>query len=289
MRRRSFKTPTSMLRRLPFRPGTTLGARRRRRTLGRFIIFSVFMVGGLSAFIWLSYRPQFEITRVTVSGTNAVTMGEIESLTRHYLTTAVWGVLPASNTFLFPSRGLTSALLKKFKTLSAISADRAGLTTLAIRVKERLPEFLWCREDAAVGPETCYDMDGGGFIFASAPTIQNPAHLKFYGFFDAGSDPLGAVYLGPERFQEVSDFLAALRGIDFLPTALKRSAEGEYRVSLKRGTDLLLDERGDLSRALSNLSSLLDDVELAALFARDPLPFEYIDLRLPNKVFYRRR
>jgi hypothetical protein len=266
----------------------TLTERRRRIFFARLRILLIFGAVVMTVIMWLATRSQFEISEVTVNGTTASEALSVQSVARSEISHFYLGIIPKSLSFVVPKDAIRATLLDGFKNFESVSIKRSGLKTLVISVTERLPDALWCRRQEDRKHE-CYYMDDNGLVFDHVKTGDEEGRYVFYGFLDHVVDPIGAQYLSPERLREIRLFLGTLQGVDLRAVSFERTDDKEYKVVLERGTTLILNETGDLNHALSNVSSLLNDAELKEQFEKNPLPFEYIDLRLEKKVFFKRR
>jgi len=242
----------------------------------------------MTVIMWLATRAQFEVSTIEVAGASSSDALSVESLARTELSRFYFGIIPKSLSFVVPKDTIRASLLESFKNFESVSIERSGLRTLVISVSERMPEALWCRQPESAISE-CFYMDDNGLVFGRIAPDDTEDHLTFYGFLDHVIDPIGAQYLSPERLREIRLFLGTLQGVDLRAVSFERTDEKEYRVILERDTTLILNETSDLNHALSNVSSLLNDPELKEQFEKNPLPFEYIDLRLERKVFFKRR
>lgn len=275
----------------PRRPTRKFGSlvERRRRFVYRRLLLIAFFAGLIfTVFVWLVTREQFEIRNVAVSGVQSYNPISVDVAVREYIIGAYAGIIPKSNFFFVPKEEIKKALLSRFTNFKSVSVSREGLQALSIVAVERVPDSKWCRQKTSKIKEECFLIDSDGYVFSTS-TKADSALFSFYGYLDTFSNPIGKQYLPTERFNEIHSFLGALKAVNFSATSLNRTEDGEYYINLERGTELIIKEATDLNHALSNLSSLLNDKELKELFNRTPLPFEYIDLRLDNKVFYKRR
>ncbi len=268
----------------------SLRARHRHVFLRRLTVSFIFIFLAFTLSVWLVNRPQFGIKTVEITGVSSYQPLELESAAARSLSGFYAGLVPRSLSFIYPKKEIVQTLLKEFRAVKEVSIERYGFEALLIRVVERDSDALWCRTEKV--RDECYVMDSKGLVFRGVRDQSEKEELgaiTYYGFLDSLESPVGAVYLSPERLSEIKTFLGTLKGIGFAATSFERTEDKEYHVILERGSRLILKEDVDFSHALSNLSSLLGDPELKALFEQTPLPFEYIDLRLPSKVFYRRK
>ncbi len=276
----------------PSRRVTTLSARRRRLAIIRGLLLLLFLSFLTGFAIWLSRESRFEISRIIVSGTRSLSAAAIESLVREEISGTYMGLFPKSNALLLPRQSIETSLKGYFSELQSVDINLLTSTSLEVAISERLPEYLWCRAQSILdAPEECFSMDRTGFVFAPAPPQKNQRDqslFRFYGFLDHMKDPIGGVYLSKRRLGEILSFLAALKGNNLAAISFLRNDEGEYRVELVRGPELILREDTDFKEVLQNIDLLKSDEKFKAVFREDLIPLLYIDLRLPNKVFFKR-
>ncbi len=266
----------------------SLSERRRRVFFARLRIILLFFAIVVTVLIWLVTRPQFEISHIAVDGLTPGEVTLVQSTAHKELEGFYLGVIPKALAFAVRDDLIKKDLLESFKSFETVKVKRSGLQTLVITVAKREPDALWCRR-IENKKNNCYYMDKDGLIFGQAEAGDLTGKYIFYGALTPAIDPIGSVYLTPTRLHEIQLFLGTLQGVNLKAVSFERTDEGQYRVELERHTTLILDETSDLNHALSNISSLLSDPELKADFEKDPLPFEYVDLRLEKKVFFKRR
>jgi len=270
----------------PPRRKISLGNRRRRRVFSRVAILSVAAALVVGVCSWLAYRPQFQVTEVVVTGTKLLDASKPESVALRALKGTWAFLIPRSNVALVSRDSIEEDIKTRFPIVASVDVETRGLRSLVVTINERSPDFLWCR--GASSDSECYAVDNQGLVFTRVDAAEYPAHTRFYGFFVDTLSPIGQRYLLPDDFEELHTFLGALKVVDLEAKSVTRSDEGKFRIALRRGSEIIVDTDTDLSRALANISSLLSDQELRELFGKTPLPFEYIDLRLDSKVFYKR-
>ena len=278
-----------MRRRRPLKKFGSLSGRRRRIFFIRLTFLA--LIGSLTLLfaVWFSHRPQFQIKYISIRGMVSVLPDGLEELIDAHLAGSVIGLFPRSNVLFVSREKIRDVIMSSSKRIKAAHVETEGLHSLIITLDERLPRSLWCRPPREAVPEQCFYMDAEGFVFDSAPNFNQSGYTRFYGFLGEAGEPYGKTYLSPERFREITSFLGALKAVDLAASSFTATSDGEYHISLERGTKLMLNSEADFDLVLGNISSLISDPELKELFQRNPLPFEYIDLRLGNKVFYRKK
>lgn len=138
---------------------------------------------------------------------------------------------------------------------------------------------------------SCYFLDEFGYIFSTAPDFSGNLFFRYYGGNTADM-PVGSGYLPEEVFRERSFFIKSLATLDLNPVAYEWRKNGDSFVYLDPGRDKGLrgflifnnkDEPGDVFQNLS-LAISHDDFRDMNVTLVD---MEYIDLRSPNKIFYK--
>ncbi|MEX1027423.1 MAG: FtsQ-type POTRA domain-containing protein [Candidatus Paceibacterota bacterium] len=172
---------------------------------------------------------------------------------------------------------------------------------------------------------SCYFLDENGYVYAPAATFSDEVYLTFYGSPRKASEvsrthllsteegtstqaadevrlaqstssdrfiehPIGNTYLG-ERFALLRDFLVQLEHLGLAPRSARAELSDDFHIELEDGGYLMVTLKEDgarLAQTLENLRLLLDtnDLHLQKKEAGRN-PFEYIDMRFGNRVFYK--
>lgn len=249
------------------------------------------VVIAVAAVAYVSRLPAVTISNVSVSGTNMVSADSVTALVNESLRGSFAYLIPHTNALFAPTSAITSAVMKEFPQVATVSVSRPNFQTLAIAVTERSPVALWCPgippgeisgdEDASSTPaspgEPCFQMDGGGFIFATA--TPGMALTKYYG--GPVHAPVGDTYLNGD-FAVLSSTVSGIAdSINQVPQEVLASASGtDVSVAFDSGGIVRFTRGSDKDSVLENVASVF-----ASQSFKDHPDFEYVDFRYGDKVY----
>lgn len=270
----------------------TLRVRRRRVRAILLLALAAFFALAAYGVSALSYLPRFSVDHIEVSGANDI-RGE---LVRAYVATKLWdgslSFLSKSNIFLYPRAEIETALKEFFPRVERAKISRQTLlgNAITVSIEERKPFGKWCPSTSlGASPESCYTMDGGGFIFAFASTTPRfDTMYEFEGSLSSTSPSLGQTYL-PGRFSGVLALLERLGQAGFSPQRISaessptQGGDQDFSVALAEGFRLRVSFGADVGAIVKNLELVLSSETLRG--REDEL--EYVDLRFGNRVYYK--
>jgi cell division septal protein FtsQ len=170
---------------LPQKQKLPLRARRRRARILIALAALVVIAGLAWGISWASYLPQFNVSSVSISGTETVPPDLVQTFVETQLAPGTHPFFSPDNIFLFNTGRLSREIVGFFPRIKSASVSRPSLfsTTLDVAIVERQPFALWCTD---ITQTTCYQMDNGGFIFAPLPqdattTLSITTPYVFYG------------------------------------------------------------------------------------------------------------
>jgi hypothetical protein len=294
MRALKFKTGSTMLRNLPQREEYLKKKRKIRRIkYGIFFGLLILIVGLLS---YLSHINKVRVSEVALVGGILVTEGDVKKETLNFIQGKYFWLFPKNNTFFIRTSVLEKHLADTFKRIKTIGSTREGTNKIQIKITEREPIALWCREAKNVEAtstevvkglkaEECYFIDSNSVIFATAPNFSGDAYFKYYGLVEKEM-PIGEKYIASStEFIVINKFINALKDLKMTPLNLISKESNEFSIVLYGGGEIMFDATKSLETAYNNLDSLLKSSEFSSPNALSNL--DYIDLRYGNKLFYR--
>ncbi len=227
--------------------------------------------------------PQFRVKTITIEGSDERTKTEAETIARTFLAREA-SVFGSARTFLVPRERLAAELTSLLPHIASARVVRRLPGTVEIRIQEKVA-VAYLNQDSAL-----YAMDGAGRIIAQAtaeeaatsglPRVRN---IQATSPVRLGDDVLNeeviallhdVVVLLPERVNaSIREFLVPAVGTE------------EVHVRTDRGWTLLLDAKRPFADQLAVLEKILTEELNPKALER----LEYMDLRVPGKVFYRLR
>ncbi len=278
--------------------------RRARRRLS--LILSIFLFIFIAAAFAALWSSPFRIQNVQAAGPDAT---GVQSTTLSALNGTLDYVLPRDSIFFFPESAVRSQILNQYPDISAITISRISFDTLAIASIPRESAFLWCGEAyasptaaplvsltasstaitttstvTAPAPSPCYDTDSQGDIFA-LDTSATSDTLRVYDSLASTTGTtasvLGQHVADANMIPNALSFVKEIKSLDVPIVALVIRDDNEadlYAQSGTRITYVLGTEETSSQLAVSAFPSLdLNDGTL-----------QYVDLRFPGKVYFRK-
>ena len=265
---------------------------RRRRARVVAAVAALTVVAALAYGIhWLSYIPQFNVSRVIVSGAERVPSELVRAYVDSRLHDGSYRYLSSANIALYSRESIEKGIVAFFPMVreAHISRDSPIAQAVSVLVVERRPFAQWCLPEevpteASSPVQDCYEMDDGGFIFAAiASTTHGTFETPYVFSGDIVSNPIGKTFI-PGHLPGI---LALLRIIgqraDFTPLAVGIEGEQDFSVHFSEGFTLKASFGQDADTLARNLALILSSEALAGKESE----LEYVDLRFGNRVYYK--
>jgi len=240
------------------------------------------LIWGLSA---LSYASKLNLQNVTVSGNQAVPTDGVTKIVRDTMSGRNFLIFSAANTLWYPKKEITSTLQFTYSWIDTVSVERVNLTTIAVKIKERVPVAVWCglsQEKA----QACQLIDAQGYLFAKAPDFSGAAYIKLYGPLTSASSR-GAEFFFQDGLNHILKFTKALPEIGFQPLSAAVTSANAYDVVMSSGARISAQVSDSVPSIVSNLDSLLTQKVFAESQVSNFSNLMYIDTRFGNKLFYK--
>lgn len=211
---------------------------------------------------------------------------EVESLLdKRYL----W-LIPKRNFLLYPRKEIKENIKIVLPRIKSIETAQRDNSVLEIKVEERIPKSLLCEAGTRETLAGCFFMDDEGFVFASAPEFSEGVYFVF-SVDGLDETYMGKFFLDSVEYGRVSLILAGFEALELLPKELHfRKDEEEvmmkYDAILSKSGRITWNAGGDPELILGNLRAFISSTQVSEKkdFFEKLL---YIDLSIPNKVFYK--
>lgn len=286
-----------------------LARKRKKRALGRLVLYFVFFASIVVGLSFLSSAEFLSIKNVEVVGVSVLNSEEIGKLVFKEIDSKKWGLFANSNAFLYPKRRITERILDSNNRIADAKVSLDGLSDLKIEIQERMPFGIWCstpdlseipiesEENLAIEtpmskPEDCFYFDDTGFIFEkiagneSNESNENNDYLFYYG--GSIEKTVGSSLTTGEIFQNLQTFLKLLTSLSVRPVKIFLEGTVEAKIVLDSGTEIILGLGENSEKSFENLVTLISEPEFQN--SKDGLSmFENIDLSFGHKVLYRLR
>ena len=227
--------------------------------------------------IFLFYVPSLRISRVQITGLSIADEKELRTEILTALSSRRYLIIPKDHLVLFQRKEIETLLSNKFR-VKQFDLKKDFPSGLKIVLSERETWAVWCR---ASNLENCFLIDQGGVVFEKAAGFAGSAVLKIIDARD--EDFLGKNVLPNQSFEKISLFREWIKdqvGEEIRKVNIKSSGK-TFLLYTRAGWYVLIDDETDITKAIENLVLGLSEIKEG----RSKL--EYIDLRFPDKIFYK--
>ncbi|MDP1689829.1 MAG: hypothetical protein Q8L52_01325 [bacterium] len=258
-----------------------LAERRRARRRRGIIAFAILLLLLLVAAMYGLRQSSVRISHVEVYGGDA----SLADYARNEMQGNYMGIIPRDSVFFFPASSIRADILAAHSDIAAVSISRTGLTSIAIKMNERVTIARWCGlSPSGEGVyEYCYLFDASGLIFAAAAsTTQTINNFRVYASLEGDTlEPLLATIAHAEKLPAAFDFARQLDtlGSSVTQVVLRGDEVDDYLVSGTRVTYVL----GHENNAFTALVSARENMNLA------DGSLNYVDLRFDGKVYLKHK
>ncbi len=263
--------------------------KRKRRAI-QSLTFFLFFVGCIGLLGFVSWRPEMNISRITILGNSTLAEEDIRGFLEKKLTGGYAYVFSRANVFLFQPQSVEKELREQFQKIKEVDVSRENLTSVIVTLTERKPYYLWCdlvvvATDDDAQKESCYFLDIDGLAFAPAPYFSGNVYFTFEKSFGEES-PIGRRLFDEGEFKRFISFRNALREMNLEASTLQFAENGDSSFVLTRGGVILFHSQQDFT-VLADSLRVTFDAEQFIKKQKSGHDLEYIDLRFDNKVYYR--
>jgi hypothetical protein len=250
----------------------------------KVIILALVALGIIAGSLWLVFFSDYlYIEDIYVSGVKTVDVLVLKSVVSLNLAENHWRIFPRSHIFFYRTAGLSEALQEQFTRIASVNfSPDIHRRRLNIEITERSPVGFWCASNGE-----CALLAGDGVILEP---MGRPEGIGAFVIEDASAAEFspGTRLMAPEWILFMKEFSSALA-----PEILIRSyiiepeslSAGYIRARTSADWDILLNvEFGQERHTAAVVKTLLEE-EIRNRINR----LEYIDLRIPGRVFYKVR
>lgn len=236
----------------------------------KILFFTVFASSVFLAIVWLIFiSPLFQIKNIEVSDSK-------------YLSNIS---LAISDNLLTLSRSrLKSELSSAIPSITNIEITKKLFHTVKINFQERVQIGIWCNE------LSCYYFDKEGIAFKEAPQTEGGLILKVTNKSNGGAK-LGDNILDSNKTNFVTTFSNKINSINngasesnqfkILEFKIKPTLSVDLEALTDKNWSIYLDEKQNPESSASNLIAILEES------IKNIENLEYIDLRIPSRIFYK--
>ncbi|HEY4515657.1 MAG TPA: hypothetical protein VJH67_00495 [Candidatus Paceibacterota bacterium] len=257
-----------------------LSRKRRHKRKSKFYLVMGVLFLFLAGIVLLARLPALQIKEIKISETKRVPSSVLKEIVQSHIKGNYFGIFPKSNFMLYPKNDIKEEIMTKLPALLEAEVDTEIDRNLYIRVNERLASALWCSSSS-----NCFYMDEQGFIFARAMNMDGL--MKYYGLVDqGGSSILGKSYGEVGFFSELRKFTENVESLGFRLERVNVVSESRAELHFSTGSYLLfLPDDKNKEELFGNIKLFIENSK-ASNGGVIP-PFEYIDARYGNKIFFK--
>lgn len=255
--------------------------RRQRKKVFIKILLGIGVLGIASAVVtFLFYIPSLRVSNIVISGLDKNSEKELQAELFGILRGRKWLIVPKDHILFLSKKDIEDFLTEKYRFRDFAVAKKFP-ATIDISITERKTWAVWCPAEG--NGNDCLLLDMDGLAFERSPAVSGSAILEIT---DArGGDFLGKNILSEDKFSKIFQMVeSAPKTIqsDITNIYIKKSGE-TYYLYRKSGFYLIIDGETDIAKSLENLALALKSGEIKDKQST----LEYLDLRFPDKVFYK--
>jgi hypothetical protein len=203
-------------------------------------------------------------------------------------------ILPKSNIVIFPKQDIASTTKSLFKEIETISIHRSGISSISIDIKEKTPIAILCDGFEGDNDIKCFLIDFDGFAYKQVQNTNYSNLNKYYTTALTDSDILGKKFLEPSKLKEFDDFIKGISKIGIIPMGILINDGGQYEMYIEdtlhqtknassTPVTIYMNDKISLSKILYNFQVFWKNYQNTV---KNSKPFDYIDMRFGNTVFY---
>jgi len=254
----------------------------------------------------LVFTPNFRIEKVSVEGATEVSAQSIEETVLSILHEKIFNRIPKNNPVLLPNARITANIINKFPEIKSVNLIQKPLEhNLIIRIEERKPSAIWCRvspkidelsatsseiiaKDVQTGlfsAENCFFIDEQGFAFKDAPILSGGVVPTVYDETPQELVLKGTVF-NPETLKFILEVKKELGAVNLNLTdfVIKSQSAGDLEILAPDNWRIFFS----LNDSATSQANALKRV-LAEEIKGKRSQLEYVDLRVPDRVYYKYR
>lgn len=256
--------------------------RRRLRRAVKILLFFV-AVGALGSVIYgFFFSGIFEVHLVRAFGAETIPPQEVERIASEFLKGRTLLIFPRNHPLFLNEKLLVATILERFPKIAGVSIHyRYESHVLELSLKERKPVAYWCKVQ-----ETCFLVDATGVIFSETAPDGGALVLRIYD--QTGRNlRIGTKVLSDIWMMRLLEIREGLRPEVVIPEFIveEESIGAHYvRANARDGWYVLFDTNEDPDLSVRHLKTLL-----AEEVGRRRNRLDYVDLRVPNRAYYRLR
>lgn len=239
----------------------------------KILFFSLCLLAFILSVFWLIFISSvFNIQNVVLSDAAVLNRSDILNI--------IFNIAPfglGENLIILSKSRLKSELIATFPSITDIIIKKKLFHTVVIDFHKRIQIGIWCNE------MNCYYFDKDGIVFSQTPPTEGSLILKIKDL-SKNNIALGDKVLDNDQINFIIAFsgkIAENSKFKILEFKIKPNSSIDLEAITSNGWSIYLDEKQDPAAAVNNLLSILEEA------VKNTENLEYIDLRIPTRVFYK--
>lgn len=279
-----------LIRRAPrIYPGSRRTAPRKRWIFFQKSVFWFLALILLVFVIWLIFfSPFFRIKEMSIIGNEITDSEKIKNEVNQIIGKKAFFILPKDNIIFINSTEIEKMLGEKNPSFQKIEAEKKFPNILKIEISERRSAIIWCRE------ENCFFTDKNGVAYAEVFS----ADLLPFG----GKENLEKMLVVQEEKDEkikisqdvadqnfigfvleISKNLKQIENLEIISLRTPEAASSEIWITTIQGWQAVFNTSEPAKKQARNLAKFLSE----KISEEERNNLEYIDLRIPGKIYYK--
>ncbi len=235
--------------------------------------------------------PALQIRQLSVTGTVLIDPAALTDTGMRFLSEKKSFAIPRGNSVLFNKHSLEQYLKNNYPMIASIESSFIEPYHIQITVREYLQKYLWCTDTTLTD---CYRVDDTGLIYDHAPDYSRGVYPIFITALPTNTKIINTIIFTNQYEQiTIEQIMKELSDSGFMVTMVDTSAVYDYQlfVNALNGNPLTNHTYIKVSKKPQTISihETLDLLLRDKIFQRDVTTktLEYIDLRFPEKIFYK--
>src|SRR3989344_554387 len=244
------------------------------------LFFSLLLFIAILTAFWLIFLSSFfKIQNINFSDNTVLNHDNMLSIISNI---APFGL--GENLLVLSKSRLKSELAAAFPSITDIAIEKKLFHTLTINFDKRIQIGIWCQPavDHLQG-DNCYYFDKNGIAFAKTPETEGSLILTIKDL-SKNNIVLGDKVLDNIKINFIIAFnnkISENNKFKILEFKIKPSFSVDLEAITDKNWSIYIDEKQDPVMAVNNLLSILEEA------VKNTGNLEYVDLRIPSRIFYK--
>ncbi len=255
--------------------------KKRKQRVFKLSVFAggIFLV--LAGFIYvLFFADFFDVRLVAVIGSDNLPKTEISDKINTWLDERIWGIKRRDNYLVFPVEKLSGLLTNQFLKIKSVNISKKSNHDFEVNVSEHQPDGIWCFAKNS----KCFYYNTEGVAYEEVPDSEGFIFTKVV---DSKNDniQIGAKVALDLWLRDIKLAHDLLKKGELNPieVTIPENSINEFDIKVSQGWLIYFSTLTDISGQINALFSFLKN----KLVADKQIDFQYIDLRIEDRIYYK--